>query len=96
MNVHDIIIRPLVTEKSMDDMEQGKYTFVVARGANKSEIKKAIEQIFDVTVDRVNTMNMRGKMKRQGANQGRRPSWKKASVKLTEDSKSIEFFEGMQ
>ena len=96
MNVHDIIIRPLVTEKSMDDMEQGKYTFVVARGANKSEIKKAIEQIFDVTVDRVNTMNMRGKMKRQGANQGRRPSWKKAMVKLTEDSKSIEFFEGMQ
>ena len=96
MNVHDIIIRPLVTEKSMDDMEQGKYTFVVARGANKSEIKKAIEQIFDVTVDRVNTMNMRGKMKRQGANQGRRPSCKKAIVKLTEDSKSIEFFEGMQ
>lgn len=96
MNVHDIIIRPLVTEKSMDDMEQGKYTFVVARGANKSEIKKAIEQIFDVTVDRVNTMNMRGKMKRQGANQGRRPAWKKAIVKLTEDSNSIEFFEGMQ
>ena len=96
MNVHDIIIRPLVTEKSMDDMEQGKYTFVVARGANKSEIKKAIEQIFDVTVERVNTMNMRGKMKRQGANQGRRPSWKKAIVKLTEDSNSIEFFEGMQ
>ncbi|MBS4871664.1 MAG: 50S ribosomal protein L23 [Peptoniphilus sp. oral taxon 375] len=96
MNVHDIIIRPLVTEKSMDDMEQGKYTFVVARGANKSEIKKAIEQIFDVTVERVNTMNMRGKMKRQGANQGRRPAWKKAIVKLTEDSNSIEFFEGMQ
>ena len=96
MNVHDIIIRPLVTEKSMDDMEQGKYTFVVARGANKSEIKKAIEQIFDVTVERVNTMNMRGKMKRQGANQGRRPAWKKAVVKLTEDSNSIEFFEGMQ
>lgn len=96
MNVHDIIIRPLVTEKSMDDMEQGKHTFVVARGANKSEIKKAIEQIFDVTVERVNTMNMRGKMKRQGANQGRRPAWKKAIVKLTEDSNSIEFFEGMQ
>ena len=96
MNVHDIIIRPLVTEKSMDDMEQGKYTFVVARGANKSEIKKAIEQIFDVTVDRVNTMNMRGKMKRQGATQGGRPYWKKAIVKLTEDSKSIEFFDGMQ
>lgn len=96
MNPHDIIIRPVVTERSMDDMEQGKYTFVVAKRANKSEIKKAIEQIFDVTVDRVNTMNMRGKMKRQGANQGRRASWKKAIVKLTEDSKSIEFFEGMQ
>lgn len=95
MNAHDIIIRPMITEKSMDDMEEGKYTFVVARGANKSEIKKAIEQIFDVTVERVNTMNMRGKMKRQGVNQGRRSAWKKAIVKLTEDSKSIEFFEGM-
>ena len=96
MNIYDVIIRPIVTERSMDAMEEGKYTFVVDRRANKAEIKKAIEGVFDVKVARVNTMNMRGKLKRQGATQGRRSAWKKAIVKLTEDSKPIEFFEGMQ
>ena len=93
---HDIIIKPIITEKSMEDMAFGKYTFMVDKRANKSEVKKAIEKIFDVKVEKVNTMNMLGKVKRQGMNKGRRPSWKKAIVKLTEDSKSIEFFEGME
>ncbi len=93
---HDIIIKPIITEKSMEDMAEGKYTFMVNKKSNKSEIKKAVENIFDVKVEKVNTMNMLGKMKRQGIHSGRRPSWKKAIVKLTEDSKSIEFFEGME
>ena len=80
----------------MEDMADGKYTFQVDKNANKTEIKKAIESIFDVKVEKVNTMNMLGKVKRRGATSGRRPSWKKAIVKLTEDSKSIEFFEGME
>ncbi|MGO1580375.1 MAG: 50S ribosomal protein L23 [Peptoniphilaceae bacterium] len=96
MNSYDIIRKPLVTEKSMDQMEERKYTFEVAKSATKPEIKKAVEEIFGVKVQVVNTMNMRGKLKRQGAHQGRRPSWKKAIVKLTEDSKSIEFFDGME
>ena len=93
---HDIIIKPIITEKSMEDMAEGKYTFMVNKKSNKSEIKKAVENIFDVKVEKVNTMNILGKMKRQGIHSGRRPSWKKAIVKLTEDSKSIEFFEGME
>ena len=80
----------------MDDMASGKYTFAVDKKTNKSEVKKAIETIFDVKVEKVNTMNVLGKVKRQGANSGRRPSWKKAIVKLTSDSKKIEFFEGME
>lgn len=93
---HDIIIKPIITEKSMEDMAENKYTFVVDRRANKSEVKKAVETVFGVTVEKVNTMNMLGKVKRQGNNSGRRPSWKKAIVKLTNDSKKIEFFEGME
>lgn len=93
---HDIIIKPIITEQSMDNMADGKYTFVVDKKANKSEIKKAVESIFGVKVKKVNTMNMLGKEKRMGSNVGRRPSWKKAIVKLTEDSKKIEFFEGME
>ena len=93
---HDIIIKPIVTERSMEDMVDGKYTFQVDKNANKTEVKKAVENIFDVKVEKVNTMNMLGKVKRRGATSGRRPSWKKAIVKLTEDSKSIEFFEGME
>ena len=92
-NPHDIIIKPVVTENSMDDMADGKYTFVVDRRANKTEIKNAIEQIFDVKVDKVNTMNMKGKMKRMGVHQGRRANWKKAIVRLSEGN--IEYFEGM-
>lgn len=91
----DLIIEPIITEESMDNMAFGKYTFKVDRKANKSEIKKAIENIFDVKVKKVNTINMLGKEKRTGAHVGRRPSWKKATVTLTEDSNSIEFFEGM-
>ncbi len=95
VNPHDIIIKPMVTEQSMSDMADKKYTFVVSKKANKTEIKKAVEKIFGVKVDKVNTINMLGKYKRMGANIGKRPDWKKAVVKLTADSKEIEFFEGM-
>lgn len=96
MNYFDIIVRPIITEKAMMDMEENKYTFEVAKKSNKSEIKKAVESIFSVKVEKVYTMNMVGKMKRQGAHSGRRPNWKKAIVKLAADSKPIEFFESMQ
>jgi large subunit ribosomal protein L23 len=92
---HDIIIKPLVSEQSMDAMAEKKYTFVVYKKANKTEIKKAVEKIFGVKVDQVNTMNMTGKMKRMGKHIGKRPDWKKAIVKLKANSKEIEFFEGM-
>lgn len=95
-NPHDIIVKPIITEKSMEDMAFGKYTFAVDKRANKTEVKKAVESIFGVKVEKVNTMNYLGKMKRQGIHSGRRPSWKKAIVKLTDDSKKIEFFEGME
>ena len=91
----DIVIRPIVTERSMRDMEQNKYTFVVDKKANKIEIKKAVEDLFDVKVERVNVVNYMGKMRRMGRNIGRKASWKKAFVKLAEGSKKIEFFEGM-
>lgn len=94
---HDIIIKPIITEDSMDKMDQGIYTFKVAKDANKSEIKKAVEVVFGegIKVSKVNTMNVKGKMKRVGASQGRRPNWKKAIVTLAKDSKDIEFFEGL-
>ncbi|MGF7058325.1 50S ribosomal protein L23 [Brassicibacter mesophilus] len=92
---HDIIIKPVVTEQSMNNMAENKYTFVVDKKANKTEIKNALEQIFGVKVEKVNTINMEGKVKRQGVHIGRRPNWKKAIVTLTKDSKGIEFFEGM-
>ena len=91
-----IIIRPVITERSYDVMEKNVYTFEVAKDANKIEIAKAVEEIFGVKVAKVNTLNMQGKEKRTGRYPaGRRPSWKKAMVTLTEDSKTIEFFEGM-
>lgn len=96
MKNFDIIIRPIITEQSMMDMENNKYTFEVAKTSNKSEIKKAIEAIFSVKVVKVNTMNMTGKVKRQGMNVGKRPNWKKAIVTLTDDSQPIEFFDSMQ
>lgn len=96
MKNFDIIIRPIITEQSMQAMEANKYTFEVAKTSNKSEIKKAIEAIFSVKVAKVNTMNMTGKVKRQGMNVGKRPNWKKAIVTLTDDSQPIEFFDSMQ
>ena len=92
---HDIIRRPIISEKSMLGIADKKYTFEVAKDANKIEIKNAIEKVFGVKVKSVNTINMSGKMKRVGVHAGRRPSYKKAIVTLTEDSKTIEFFESM-
>ena len=93
---YDIIKRPIITEQSMAAATDKRYTFEVAKDANKIEIAKACEEIFGVKVAKVNTLNMQGKVKRMGRYpQGRRPAWKKAMVTLTEDSKSIEFFEGM-
>ena len=93
---YDIIIKPVITEQSMEEADEKKYVFKVAVDANKIEIKKAIEEIFGVKVEKVNTIRMGGKEKRQGAAPaGRRASYKKAMVKLTADSKTIEFFEGM-
>lgn len=95
MTAYDIIIKPVVTERSMENMESKRYTFKVDTRANKSEIKKVVETIFGVKVKQVNTMNITGKKKRMGANVGKRPDWKKAIVTLTEDSKEIEFFESI-
>ena len=93
---YDIIIKPVLTEKSYADMAEKKYTFQVAVGANKTEIKQAVETVFPgVKVASVNTMRTIGKMKRQGRYQGRTPEIKKAIVTLKPDSKGIEFFEGM-
>ncbi len=95
-NAYDIVKRPVITEQSMEQSEMKRYTFEVAKSANKIEIAKAVEEIFGVKVAKVNTMNMYGKEKRTGAfPKGRRPSWKKAMVTLTPDSKTIEFFEGV-
>ena len=92
---YDVIKRPVLTENSYDAMGDNKYTFEVAIDANKIEIKTAIEAIFGVKVESVNTMRVLGKMKRQGRFEGRTAEKKKAIVKLTKDSKKIEFFEGM-
>ena len=92
---YDVIKRPVLTENSYDAMGDNKYTFEVAIDANKIEIKSAIEAIFGVKVESVNTMRVLGKMKRQGRFEGRTAEKKKAIVKLTKDSKKIEFFEGM-
>ena len=93
---YDIILKPVITEASIADIQDKKYTFRVASDANKTEIAKAVEEIFGVKVEKVNTIRMDGKKKRTGAYpKGRRPSWKKAVVTLSEDSKTIEFFEGM-
>ncbi len=91
----DIILKPVITEKSMDELQAGKYTFKVATDANKTEIKKAVEALFNVKVAKVNTLNCNGKEKRVGRFVGKTSDWKKAVVTLTEDSKTIEFFEGM-
>ena len=91
----DIILRPIITENSMDGIADRKYTFEVAKDANKIEIAKAVEELFDVKVAKVNTINVSGKMRRYGRFEGYKASWKKAVVTLTEDSKTIAFFDGM-
>lgn len=93
-NIHDIIIKPIVTEASMIAMEDNKYTFKVLPKANKTQIKNAVSEIFDVEVVKVNTMNVKGKVKRMGQNEGKRADWKKAIVKLASGNE-IELFEGM-
>lgn len=92
---YDIILRPIITEKSMAGVADKKYVFEVLRGSNKIEIRKAVEEIFKVKVFSVNTINVLGKEKRQGVHKGYTAKRKKAIVRLTEDSKSIEIFEGM-
>ena len=93
---YDIIIKPIITEQSMEATDEKKYVFQVAVDANKIEIKKAVEEIFGVKVASVNTVTMPGKAKRMGAGRpGMTKTWKKAYVTLTADSKTIEFFEGM-
>jgi large subunit ribosomal protein L23 len=91
----DIILRPIITENSMDGIADRKYTFEVAKDANKVEIKNAVEKLFDVKVAKVNTINVDGKLRRYGRYEGYTASRKKAIVTLTEDSKTIEFFDGM-
>ena len=95
MVAHDTIIKPIITEKAMSGMAMKKYTFKVAKNANKIEIAKAIEEIFKVDVAKVNTVSVRGRLRRQGKHQGYTPSWTKAVVTLKEGSKGIEFFDGM-
>jgi len=96
MTSHDIIRKPVITEKSMADMAEKKYTFTVHVDANKSQIKRAVEEVFNVKVESVNTLNGIGKTKRVGVHVGKKADYKKAIVTLTQESDSIEFFEGMQ
>lgn len=95
MRERDILIRPLLSEKSYSEIANKKYVFVVAKDTNKTEIKLAVEKLFGVQVEYVNTVNCRGKLKRMGRNEGYTPSYKKAIVQLKADSKSIEFFDSM-
>ena len=96
MNAHDIIIKPVLTEKSYEAIQNKTYVFIVAKKAGKTEIKQAVETIFDgVKVESVNTLRTLGKIKRQGRYAGRTPEIKKAYVTLKKDSKTIEFFDGM-
>ena len=92
---HDIIVRPLITEKSLQATQDKRYTFEVAKDATKPEIAKAVEEVFGVKVADVNTINMKKKPKRMGVHAGYTKAWKKAIVTLAADSKTIEFFDGM-
>lgn len=92
---YDVLVKPIITEKSMMDMEEKRYTFKVLSDANKTEIKLAVEEVFGVKVAKINTLNVKGKVKRQGKFIGKRADWKKAIITLTPDSKAIELFEGM-
>lgn len=95
LTARDIILAPVVTEKSVGQIGEKKYTFRVAKDANKIQIAKAVEEIFGVKVKKVNTIKMRGRLRRMGRSEGYTPSWKKAVVTLAEDSKTIEFFDGL-
>lgn len=92
---YDIILKPVITETSMENAQERKYTFKVATDANKTEVKNAVEEIFEVEVARVNIMNVKGKLKRMGRTAGYTAASKKAIVTLTPDSKEIEFFQGL-
>jgi large subunit ribosomal protein L23 len=94
-SVYDIIKKPVITERSMEGLQDNKYTFEVAMDAGKIEIKKAVEEIFGVKVVKVNTIKLPGKWKRMGVHVGKRPDVKKAVVTVSEDSKKIELFENM-
>ncbi len=93
--IQDIIVKPLITENSMDMLADKKYAFKVMKSATKPEIAKAVEEMFGVQVLDVNTINMKKKPKRLGVNSGYTAAWKKAIVTLKPDSKTIEFFEGL-
>ena len=95
MIAQDIIIRPIITEKAMLGVTTKKYVFEVAKNATKIDVARAVEELFKVKVENVNTVHVRGRLKRQGRFEGYTRSWKKAYVQLTADSKPIEFFEGM-
>ncbi len=95
MTAQDIILRPIVSEKSMSGIADKKYTFEVAQSATKIDIGRAVEELFGVKVSKVNTLHVRGHLRRQGKTQGYTSSWKKAIVTLKPESKTIEFFEGM-
>ena len=95
MRAEDIIIRPILTEKGYDGIANKKYTFEVAKGTNKTQIRLAVEQLFGVKVASVNTSNVRGKLKRMGRNEGMTSSYKKAIVQLTEGSKPIEYSDSL-
>ena len=95
MEARDIILAPVVTEKSVSVLAEKKYTFKVAKEANKIEIARAVAEIFGVKVAKVNTISMKGRKRRMGRNEGYTSDWKKAVVTLTEESKTIEFFDGM-
>ena len=92
---YDIILKPVITEASIADIRDKKYTFRVASDANKTEIAKAVEEIFGVKVEKVNTISMKAKTKRVRYVEGKTSAWKKAIVKLTDDSKTIEFFDSL-
>ena len=95
MNARDVILAPVITEKAVGMLPEKKYTFRVADNANKIEIAKAVEEIFGVKVAKVNTISMKGRLRRMGRNEGYTSDWKKAIVTLKPDSKTIEFFDGM-
>jgi len=95
MFAEDIILKPLLTEKGYDGIATKKYTFIVKKTADKKQIKAAVEKLFDVKVESVNTVNCHGKKKRMGRNEGKTSDYKKAIVQLAEDSKAIEFFENL-